>query len=178
MPREIVRPSAHSRKEFQAVALGLKLAGKELKKDINGTVRSVLNPIWQKAVYEHAGLTGNKIDSLIFSQGARVAAGNPARAMAGTSRRPLKGGGGLRPDTWARQWEFGTTHQDETSTYTARSSKGKPYEVTRRTRAGMPDRRRAGRVVYPAFAEVMPRMVSLWVSIVAKKFYDAFEQRT
>jgi hypothetical protein len=39
----------------------------------------------------------------------------------------------------------------------------------------MPAAKRSGRIVYPAFAAVMPRMVSLWVSLIARKFYDAFE---
>jgi hypothetical protein len=172
-----LQPSAKSLAEFEAVALGFKLLPKELRRDLNATVRDVLNPIWRDELAERLSASGaNRLDSAIFAKGARVAAGNPARVMAATSRRPLrKGEGGLRPDTQGRSFEFGADDKGKTSTYEARSSKGKPYKVTRRTRAGMPAQARAGRIVYPAWAHTAPRIVSLWVSLTVKKFYEAFE---
>lgn len=40
---------------------------------------------------------------------------------------------------------------------------------------GHPRREPKGRVVYPAFADIAPRMVSLWVQIVVKSYHDAAE---
>jgi len=171
-----VKPSATSLRELQAVALGFKLVSKEIRKDINATVREVLNPVWQEEIADRVSQSGSRVDGLIFAKGARVAAGNPARVMAATSKRPLrKGTHGLRPDVEGRSFEFGTYDRQKKSTYTAHSSKGTPYKVTRRAATGMPAKARAGRIVYPAFAHTMPRMVSLWVSLIARKFYDAFE---
>lgn len=174
----MLQPSATSLRELQAVALGFKLVSKEIRKDINATVRDVLNPIWREAINDRASRGGDRLDGLVFAKSARVAAGNPARVMAATSKRPLrKGTGGLRPDVDGRGLEFGTDNPEAKTTYTGHTPAGKPYEVTRRTRRHMPSAKRSGRIVYPAFADVMPRMVSLWVSLVARKFYDAFEGR-
>lgn len=172
----MLQPSATALRELQAVALGYKLVSKEIRKDINATVREVLNPVWREEIAERVSQSGSRIDGLIFAKGARVAAGNPARVMAATSRRPLrKGPGGLRPDIEGRAFEFGSSDRQKKSTYTSRSSKGTAYKVTRRAATGLPAKRNAGRIVYPAFAATMPRMVSLWVSLIARKFYDAFE---
>lgn len=171
-----LQPSATSLRELQAVALGFKLVSKEIRKDINSTVRDVLNPIWREEINDRVSQSGSRLDGLTFAKGARVAAGNPARVMAATSKRPLrKGTGGFRPDVEGRGLEFGTADRNAKSTYTGHTPAGKAYQVTRRTRLHMPAAKRSGRVVYPAFAETMPRMVSLWVSLIARKFYDAYE---
>jgi len=49
--------------------------------------------------------------------------------------------------------------------------------VERRTMRGLPTRTPKGRVVYQAFADLAPRMVSLWVQIVVKKYAEAAEGR-
>jgi hypothetical protein len=172
-----VQPSATALAEVRAVALGYKLIGKDVRRDISKATREILNPVWRAAIA--ARLAGkSKLDGKIFATGARVAAGNPAKVLAATSRRPLRRGeGGLRPDADWRAYEFGANNREKTSTYKSRSSLGTPYEVTRHTARGLPERKGSGRVVYPAFADVMPRMVSLWVQLVARKFYKAFEGR-
>lgn len=45
----------------------------------------------------------------------------------------------------------------------------------RHTNHGLPQLKRSGRVVFPAFAEIGPRMVSLWVQIVVRTYADAAE---
>jgi len=42
---------------------------------------------------------------------------------------------------------------------------------------GLPSRTPKGRVVYQAFADVAPRIVSLWVQLVVKKYNDAAERK-
>ncbi|WIF20476.1 hypothetical protein SEA_BERKA_12 [Arthrobacter phage Berka] len=170
-----LQPSASSLRELQAVALGYKLISKDVRRDISKATREVLNPVWRAALASRLAGAG-KLDGKVFATGARVAAGNPAKVLAATSRRPLRrGNGGLRPDSDWRKFEFGVNNSEKVSTYTSHSPKGKAYEVTRHTARGMPARKGSGRIVYPAFADVMPRMVSLWVQLIVRKFYDAYE---
>jgi hypothetical protein len=170
----IIQPSAKTVPLLRAVVLALKAVDKANRADISKATRDTLNPIWREAIATHAN--GSRMDNLVFGKGARVAAGNPARAIAASSRRALrKGAGGFIPDEMGRALEFGAD-RGKTSTYTRRG-KGKSHSVTRRTTTGLPARNRKGRVVYPAFAEVAPRMVSLWTQIVVRNLHEAFEKR-
>lgn len=168
-----VQPSATAMREFTAVALAMKLVGKEIRSDINKATRDTLNPIWRTIIGIHAA---GKMDQLILVKGARIRAGNPASAMAGTSTKALSGGG--KPVDLSRAWEFGSTNRAATMTYDRKNKKaGGTHSVTRRTQRQVPGAQRNGRVVYPAFAEIAPRMVSLWVQIIVRKIYEAYERR-
>ena len=58
-----------------------------------------------------------------------------------------------------------------------RTRGGKNADVTRRTMRGMPAPRRQGRVVYPAWADTGPRLVSLWVQTIVRTIHNAVEGR-
>jgi hypothetical protein len=170
----VIQPSARTVPLLRAVVLALKAAPKEMRADINKGTRDTLNPIWREAIATHAN--GSRMDNLVFGKGARVAAGNPSRAIAASSRRALRPGTNpFIPDVMGRALEFGAD-RGKTSTYT-RKGKGKAHSVTRRTTTGLPARNRRGRVVYPAFAEVAPRMVSLWTQTVVRVLHESFEKR-
>lgn len=169
-----VSPSARTVPELKAVALGLKLVDKETKKDMNKSIRDTLNPIWKTLVGIHIGTRAD--DQAIFGKGARIAAGNPARAMAGTSKKPLSDG--LVPAEWARAWEFGSPNPNEYAEYERIHPKSlKSHYVRRRTKKNLPPANRKGRVVYPAWAEIGPRLVSLWVQIIVRNIYNGMEKR-
>lgn len=167
-------PSPASLAELRAATLALKTVDKDLRKAMNQATRDQLNPIWREAL---AGNVSTPLQTAILVKGARVAAGNPSRLFASASKRPAVKGSALVPDRYGRAWEFGTKDRDRYQTYTRknRGAGGGTHEVTRRTRRQLPEFRKQGRVVYPAVADTMPRMVSLWASIVIKKVYDAFE---
>lgn len=170
----IIQPSAKTVPLLRAVVLALKAMDKNTRSDINKATRSTLAPVWREALATHAN--GSRMDNLVFTKGSRVLAGNPTRISAATSKRALrKGTNGFVPDVLGRALEFGVD-QRKTSTYT-RKGKGKAHSVTRATTTGLPARNRKGRVVYPAFAEVAPRMVSLWTQIVVRNLHEAFEKR-
>ena len=168
-----IQPSATAMREFTAVALAMKLVGRELRADINKATRDTINPLWRTILGIHAA---GKMDQLILAKGARIRAGNPASAMAGTSTKALSGGG--KPVDLARAWEFGAPNRAVISTYERKNRKaGGVHTVKRRASRQVPGAQRNGRVVYPAFAEIGPRMVSLWVSIIVRKIYEAYESR-
>jgi hypothetical protein len=166
----VIQPSARTVPLLRAAALALKAADKGIRSDINKHTRATLNPIWRQAIAARANRS--RMDQAVFGAGARIAAGNPARAIAASSRRPLRSGdGGFVPNTDARSLEFGTD-RGKRSTYDR-----KGHQVTRRTRTGLPARNRKGRVVYPAFADVAPRMVSLWVQIIVRNIHESLERK-
>lgn len=168
----VIQPSARTVPLLRAVALALKAIDKPTRADISRESRTTMNPVWREAIATHAA--GNRMDNLVFGKGARIAAGNPARAMAATSRRSLSGG--FNPDRDGRALEFGVD-PNKKATYTRKFKGGKAHTVTRRTNTGLPARNRKGRVVYPAFAEVAPRMVSMWVQIVVRNIHESLEKR-
>jgi hypothetical protein len=152
---------------LRAVALGLKATDKQTKADIAKATRTTLNPIWTEAISRRAGRS--RMDTAVFGKGARIAAGNPSRAVAASSRRSLSGG--FIPDRDGKAMEFGADREKKT-TYDR-----KGHSVTRRTRRGLPAPNRRGRVVYPAWADTAPRMVSLWVQIAVRNFHEALEKK-
>ena len=166
-----VQPSVQSLAEFRGAALALKAAPREIRNDINRTVRAEASSWWKDAITARAT---TKMDRLVLAKGARIQPGNPARAVAASSRRPLADG--LVPDTDARAWEFGTTEPEAQDTYTRRTKGGGQARVNRHVKRQLPKATNRGRVVYPAWADVAPRLVAMWVQIIVRKIYDSLER--
>ena len=68
--------------------------------------------------------------------------------------------------------------QDTVTTYERRGSKGGQHRVTRHTSRGLPPRRRKGRVVFPAAAEMGRRLASLFVQTIVRGIYEASEGKS
>lgn len=166
------RPSATSSRLFEAVALSLKLAPREIRNAINRETRASLNPEWREAVDYYASST---MDKRVLAKGARIKPGNPVVLTAATSKKALSGG--LVPDSVvARSFEFGAKDREEVTGYARRNRvAGGTHEVRRHAKRQMP-RRNTGRVVYRAAGEMIPRMVGLWVQIIVRRIYEAHEE--
>lgn len=155
----------------QAAVLAMKAADRDLKRDINRATREEMNPVWRSLVSANAT---RPIDARVLGKGARIAAGNPPQAIAASSTRALSGG--LIPaDRW-HPFEFGS-HPEKVSTYTRTSTRGTRHTVTRHTRRQFRRRNPKGQVIMPAFAQIAPRMVSLWVQLIVRKYHEAAEGR-
>lgn len=156
---------------LQAAVLALKAADRDIRTAINQATRDQVAPLWTRAVEAKAQTT---VDRAVLARSARVKAGNPPQATAGTSTRRLRGG--LVPaDHWAG-FEFGGFHAKQT-TYRRKSRKGGSHKVTRHTQRQLPQRASNGRVALPAFAEIAPKAVSMWVAIIVKTYSEALEGR-
>jgi hypothetical protein len=171
-----VQPSAKSLAEFRGAALAMKAVAREVRNDINRTLRKELNVIWREAIWDRASQAGTKLDSRVLAQGARAVPGNPAKVVAATSKRPLPGGGGLIPDEIGRGWEFGSPTPERESTYDRKTPSG-TTSVTRHASRQMPRATKQGRVVYPAWSDTAPRMISLWVQTIVYKASQALENK-
>lgn len=162
--------SVNGSDQLKAAVLGLKAADRDIRNDINRSTRELLAPSWEKLLLDHAW---SALDRAVIVKGGRIKPGNPPTAIAATSKRKLSGG--LVPvDRW-HAIEFGADQSVET-TYTRKSKRGGTHTVTRHTRTGLPARTPKGRVAYPAFAELAPRAVSLWVALIVRKFNEAAEK--
>lgn len=166
------RISVFNSKELQGVILAMKGFERELAKQIRQVTKSVVLPEWQKAV---AAKAKTQLESRVLSVTARVAVSDQNVTLKSAQvGRALSGG--LKPSENYSAAEFGANREAKT-TYTARSRKGKSFSVTRRTQAQLMPRRKAGYVVYPAIAEIVPRIASLWVQTTVRTFYELIEKR-
>lgn len=134
---------------LQAAVLAVKRADRELRRDIGQKLRES-NPDWQRAVAARA-VTDQ--DRAVTRVGTRIATGNPPTLQAMTSRRPISPDG-LQPARDYYMVEFGSSG---------------PYGQ----RGQLPRRRRQGRIVYPAVAQLAPLVAGRW----AQAIRDAYVKR-
>lgn len=160
--------------ELQAAVLAFKAANRNLRKEINKRTRDEMNPVWRALVDDH--LSGrDHFTRRMLANGVRIAAGNPPTAKAAQSRRKVGSSKRLTPSMDFYLAEFGVD-QGKRTTYTRKNRKGSgSHKVTRHVNRGKPQRIRDGRVVFPAFAEIAPRMTSLWVQTIVRTYHDASE---
>jgi len=162
--------SARGSRELRAAGLALKLVERDVRNSINRSMRSTMNPVWRGAVAERAR---TRLDQRVLNTGVRVAPGNPPALIAAGSTRALPGG--LVPAATYYAVEFGADH-DTVTTYQRTSPKGTRHTVTRHTSHQLPERRRQGRVVWPAAAELAPRLAALYVQTIVRGVYEAIEK--
>lgn len=159
--------SVQDDRSLQAAVLAFRLAGRDLKRTINDSTKTVFDPVFKAEV---RGAARTPLEQRVLVPGTRVAAGNPPVFVAAASRRKLKGG--LVPDTMWPAVEFGSNKRGKFSTYSTRSPKGKSYKVSRRTSQQLSARRKHG-PAYTVIDKMVHRVPSLWAQIIYKVYNDA-----
>lgn len=167
-----MRISVFDSKELQAVLLSIRGFDAELRKQIRQQTKGMAQPEWQKAVTERAN---SNMEQRVLASTARVTASDQNVTLQ-SARIGRSLSGGLKPSEGYGGVEFGANRNVRT-TYTATSTKGKSFQVTRRTRSQFRSRNRTGYVVYPAAAEMIPRLAALWAQTVVRTFNEAIERR-
>lgn len=140
-----------------------------------------LGPAWADTITSkaaaHPRLTARPVAATILPSGASILGGG-ASSSGGTvavyARAAAGGRVGRGADLDGRWWEFGSL-RTQVTTYTRRSPKGNAHQVTRHTGRQLPIFQKRGYVIYPTVAEITPRMVTLWVSIIRRLLADAVE---
>lgn len=156
--------------EAVAASYALRRSDAELRREMTGNIRSVVNPMWQGAVRERGR---RRVDEAVLTKGARVVAGARPSLVAASSSRELAGG--LVPrDDW-QAFEFGATSDAET-TYSRRTRSGGRASVTRHTRRQLPPRYASGRVLYKAVGAIGGRVFSLWAQTAIRTVFEALEK--
>lgn len=168
----VLRISAYSSRQLQAIIVAGKQAPRELQKRLRTETKAVVDPVWRKAVTEHAS---TRLEQRVLGQTARVAVSNQNVTLkAAVVGKKLSGG--LNPKTQYHAAEFGA-EQGRFNTYSARSKRGHRFDVRRRTTNQLRPLKRTGYVVYPAAADVIPRIASLWFQTAARQLHEIFEAR-
>jgi len=166
------RISVFNSKELQGTILAMKGMDRELAKQIRRVTKQIVQPVWQRAVAERAK---TRLESLVLGSTARAAVSDQNVSLqSATIGRSLSGG--LKPSASWHAVEFGAD-RDVYETYTTTSSRGKRYDVRRRTRRQLVTRKKTGYVVFPAVAEIIPRIASLWVQTTVRTFHEQLEKR-
>lgn len=166
----MLRIDARSSRELQALILGLNRAGKEMQGLIRKYTRSELEPEWAKGLAERAE---TRLEHRVLVDTARVSVSNQnVRLKSASLGKSLAGG--LKPSESWYAVEFGAD-TSKVTTYTATSSKGKRFSVTRHTSAQLRPRRAKGRVIGPTVADLIPRLASLWIQTAIRTLRDGAE---
>lgn len=156
--------------EAAAVVAALKSVDKDIKKSTNAQVRSVVTPVWKDEV---AGRISRPMDQLVLGTGVRVAPAANGFVMHAANNKRERSGGLVPVESW-KAWEFGGL-RGKTTTYDRRSSNGGRHSVTRHAKRQLPERRQSGRVLFPATANVLPRVASLWTQTAMYHLYQSFK---
>lgn len=171
-----MRISVFASKELQAVLLAMRSLEKDLAKQLRQQTKAVVGPEWTKAVRENAQ---TRLEQRVLADTARVAVSNQNVTLksAGVGKRLS---GGLLPKESAYAVEFGADRfqPGQGRTYGSTSIKGKKFTVHNRNTVGqLRPRNKKGYVVYPAIADVIPKIASLWVQTIMRGLHEAFESR-
>lgn len=166
----VLQIDALSSRELQAVLLAIKSLDKETQGQIRRGTKAIAAAEWTQALAEQAN---TRLEHRVLVDTGRVTPSNQnIKLSSATIGRSLSGG--LNPSQSYAGVEFGANRNDQ-RTYTAHSSTGKSYSVTRRTKAQLRPRMRKGYVFYPAVARMVPRIAALWAQTVVRAVGEALE---
>lgn len=166
-----MRISVFGSQELQATILALKTLDKETRKQIRTFTKAMVDTEWAKALNAEAD-TDLERAALVATGRVRVSDQNVTLTSATVGRRLA---GGLLPKRDAGGVEFGAAKVAKT--YQSTSPKGRRFSVTRETRNQLNARKKTGYVVYPAAAQIIPRIAALWIQTTARTIFDMLERR-
>ena len=138
-------------RELQATLFAIKAAPADIRKQLRGQTRKIIGHEWEQALRaEPATVQQSRL--LVNTARVRVSDQSVQMRSASSSRKVLSGG--AVPVRQGKAFEFG-------------SSKGHGRQL--------PRPRRGGYIVYPAFAKIAPRALSLWVQTTVRSIAEALE---
>lgn len=165
-----MRISVHVSPELQAMLTRIRELPAETRKQVRVATKAAALPIWQEEVGANVQ---SRVEGLVLGRTARVAVTDKGvRLQAARIGKPLRGGLDIKS-----QWhavEFGGSPATVRKVDT-KSRKGTAYTATRHTQRQLRPRRRAGYVVFPAVADSVPRLMSLWLQTIARAGHEALE---
>jgi len=166
-------PSVHVSRELQAVVASVKALPPVVRRIVRNDTRAVMQPEWRAVVARHARTNQERA---VLAGGGRMAGvvikgTNPPVLVAASSTRRLRGG--LVPAEDAAAFSAGTRRPDLRGTWDRRSPEGTVHEVHGWPNRQLQDFRRGGYVIYPAFRELAPRVMSYWTQSLMRAVADA-----
>lgn len=143
--------------ELQDVALALQNSDRDTRRAIRTFTKAELTRPWLTAIDSEAT---TRLEKIVISETATVQVSDQNIRIQSAAKGRQRSGG-LSPKHDYAAVEFGAGHKKKT--YTREG-----HKVTRNTTAQFRGRRTQGYVFYPAAADMIPRLASLWVQTVVK----------
>ena len=143
------RVSVLNSRELQAIIFATKAAPRTIASEVRKATRGTIAPEWTKAIRSRAH-TDAETRVIVNTSKTRVSDQSVVLTSLSSRRKVLSGG--LRPIEDGKGFEFG-------------SHKAKQFRPFRRE----------GYIIYPAFAELVPRALALWVQTVLRVLHESLE---
>lgn len=144
---------------------------KELKNDLRSVQRTETLPIWREEINKRKDVT--PLAARVYKSGITVKTGANLVLQAKGSTKKI-GDRGIRQNNLLGAAEFGSTPNNYTKYY-RKSPTGSRHTVTRRTRAGLPHKRKGGYVAVPASKAAISRIQSLTIQTTIRRIHLASE---
>lgn len=169
----MLRISAYSSRELLTVLRGLRNLDRDTKRHTRQSLKGMVLEAWQAALRSRA-TTALESRVLAATGRARVSDQNVRLTSASLSRSLS---GGLKPSESYGPVEFGAPPRPgatervtnrQGTTFTRQRDPNKPFKA--------PNRR--GYVVYPSAAEIIPRVMSMYVQTFVRAIYEALEGKS
>jgi len=157
-------------RELRATLYAIKAAPTAIRKDVRQETRAVIGKEWNRALREQSATVPQ---SRVLVDTARVRVSDQQVVLTSAASKRKVASGGLVPFDAGKGMEFGAGRNRVRSYRSHR--RGTTFTVKRHTTRQMPRIRRTGYVVYPAFAEVAPRALALWVQTTVRVIANALE---
>jgi hypothetical protein len=154
-------------RELQAAIFAMKMANRELRREIYKRARAKLGGEWAPGLASRAT---TPFENRVLVKGARTKVSTEGFTMvAATSRRLLSGG--LLPSTQYAGAEWGAkVRREEIQTHTP---KGRPYKVTKFINRQFRPRQLNGVIVMETASDLGTRLVRLWVETIVETYAAA-----
>lgn len=165
------RISVYNSEALQAIILSMRVLDRDTKKIFRREVKAKIEPEWKKGLAENA-LTRTEFRVLVDTGRVAVSDQNVTLSSA-TVGKPLSGG--LNPKQLWYAIEFGADDQNKKHPYERKSRRGGSHTVNRRTSRQLRPRNEQGYVVFPTFANLVPRVAALWTQTIARGIFEALE---
>lgn len=167
-----MRISVHVSPQLQAMLTRIRELPADVRKQVRVQTKADALPIWREEVGSNVH---SRLEGLVFGRTARVAVTDRGvRLQAARVGKALCGG--LDVKTQWHAVEFGGD-PDVRRKVETRSRAGRAYTATRHTQRQLRPRNRTGYVVFPAVADSVPRLMSLWLQTIVRAGHDALDGR-
>lgn len=169
----MLRVSALSSSELLTVLRGLRNLDRDTKKANRQHLKPMAEQAWKQQLAQHAD-TRLEQRVLVDSGRVRVSDQNVRLTSASLSRSLT---GGLKPSESYGPVEFGADPRPGAKE-TATSTRGKKFQRNRDPHRPFKRPNRRGNVVFPAAANVIPRVLAMYVQTFVRSIHEALEGKS
>ena len=160
-------------KEIQAAILGLKIVGKDLRREIIKRSREQILGEWDSSIADNISARGGDIYATrLTMKNTRVKVGTQGFTLEAATRTKAQTSGGLIPATQYHLAEFGATPR----VVPVNGRRGATnYQYNRTVNTGFQKRSKRGRYAFKAAGTMMNRFIAMYVQTSIQMIYEAFE---